>query len=93
MRLSKEFIRHLAKVIIADLNAGGTIAVSGDMGKVEQQLHSVILDEVTVEDRINEEVRELLQKFEPEITSGKMDYRRLFEMTKKKLVTEKGVIL
>lgn len=93
MRLSREFIRHLAKVIIADLNAGGTIAVRGDMGKVEQQLHSVILDEVTVEDRINEEVRELLQKFEPEIASGKMDYRRLFEMTKKKLVAEKGVIL
>lgn len=93
MRLSKEFIRHLAKVIIADLNAGGTIAVSGDMSKVEQQLHSVIFDEVTVEDRINEEVRELLQRFEPEIKSGKMDYRRLFEMTKKKLVAEKGVIL
>jgi hypothetical protein len=46
-----------------------------------------------VEDRINDEVRQILKKFEPEIEKGRLDYRKLFDMTKQKIVRERNVIL
>jgi hypothetical protein len=46
-----------------------------------------------VEDRINDEVRQILKKFEPEIEKGRLDYRKLFDMTKQKIVKERNVIL
>ena len=53
----------------------------------------LLLEELTVEDRLNEEVRQILKKFEPEIEKGRLDYRRLFDMTKQKIVKERNVIL
>jgi hypothetical protein len=53
----------------------------------------LLLEELMVEDRLNEEVRQILKKFEPEIEKGRLDYRRLFDMTKQKIVKERNVII
>ena len=57
------------------------------------ETEKLIMHELTEEDRLNEEVRQLLRKYESEINKGRMDYRKLFEMTKLKLVRERNVIL
>ena len=41
----------------------------------------------------SDEVRLLLKKHESEIERGRMDYRSLFELTKKKLVKERNLVL
>lgn len=53
----------------------------------------LLLEELMVEDRLNEEVRQILKKFEPEIEKGRLDYRRLFDMTKQKIVRERNIII
>lgn len=58
-----------------------------------QEVELLLFEELTVEDRLNAEVRELLKKYEPEIEKGRLDYKRLFDMTKKKLVKERNVVL
>ncbi len=50
-------------------------------------------EELMVEDRLNDEVREMLKQFDSEIEKGRLDYRRLFDMTKKKLVRERNIII
>jgi hypothetical protein len=57
------------------------------------ETEKLLLDELMVEDRINDEVRQILKKFEPEIEKGRLDYRKLFDMTKQKIVRERNVIL
>lgn len=93
MKLPKEFIAHLAHEVAHGLAAAGMINVTDDINRLSERLRVVIYDEITVEDRINAEVRELLQKYEAEIKAGRLDYRTLFEMTRKRLIAEKGVIL
>lgn len=94
MKLPKEFIAHLAHELTHELAAAGMIGVSpDDINRLTERIRAVILEEMTVEDRLNEEVRELLQKYEAEIKAGRLDYRTLFEMTRKRLIAEKGVIL
>ncbi|HDO25852.1 MAG TPA: DUF507 family protein, partial [Nitrospirae bacterium] len=42
---------------------------------------------------INKEVREMLSEYDTQIERGNLDYRRLFELTKRKLVRERDIIL
>ncbi len=51
------------------------------------------MNELAIEDRLNEEVRQLLKVHAPEIEKGRLDYRKLFEMTKQKLVRERNIVL
>jgi hypothetical protein len=46
-----------------------------------------------VEDRLNDEVRAILSRHSSDIEQGRMDFRRLFELTKQKLVKERNLIL
>jgi len=61
--------------------------------KITELLLELMLEELSVEDRLNEEVREMLKKFDSEISKGRLDYRRLFDLTKQKLVKERNIIL
>jgi len=61
--------------------------------KLLSETGEIILEELTIEDRLNEEVREILKSHSAEIEKGRMDYRRLFELTKQKLVKERNLVL
>ena len=56
-------------------------------------LSGLILEELMIEDILNAEVREMLKKYDSEIEKGRLDYRRLFEMTKQKLVKDRNIVL
>jgi hypothetical protein len=53
----------------------------------------VVTDELSVEDRLNSEVRQLLKAYERQIETGQVDYQKMFAMIKQKLVRERGIIL
>jgi hypothetical protein len=56
-------------------------------------LDQVVTEELSIEDRLNSEVRQLLKAYELEIESGQVDYQKMFTMIKQKLVRERGLIL
>lgn len=93
MKLSKDRIHHLAETIIARLQSQEALTVTGSERNVVQALEKVITDELSVEDRLNAEVRELLKTYQDEIEKGRVDYQKMFSMIKSKLVRERGVIL
>ena len=61
--------------------------------KLLSETEEIIMQELTVEDRLNEEVREILKKHSVEIQQGRLDYRRLFDLTKQKIVKERNIVL
>jgi len=63
------------------------------MEKFAAKTEEIITGELSVEDRLNDEVREILQKHATDIERGRMDYRKLFELTKQKLVRERNLVL
>ncbi len=83
----------MAKRIIENLIAGKLITPKIPVDKLIERADAVLLEELMVEDRLNDEVRELLKKHETDIERGRMDYRRLFELTKQKLVKERNLVL
>ena len=79
---------------IADLLLKEELIVADVDPKVlAEEVERLMMDELMVEDRINDEVREILRKFDNDIDRGRMDYRKLFDMTKQKLVRERGIVL
>ncbi|MBI4698198.1 MAG: DUF507 family protein [Nitrospirae bacterium] len=93
MRVDKGWTAPLAEEIINALLKKKLIELKGAKGKVADVLNEIILDEFNVEDRLNKEVRELLKKYDTEIEKGRIDYQKLFELTKRKLVRERNIIL
>lgn len=93
MRIPKSWVPVMAKRIITSLVEKGMITPKIPVEKLVEQADAILLDELMVEDRLNNEVRELLKKHEIDIERNRMDYRRLFELTKQKLVKERNLVL
>jgi hypothetical protein len=93
MRLSKERVRHLAESLVGHLQAEGHIEPSGERKTFVEALEQAITHELSVEDRVNAEVRQLLKAYEQQIEQGQVDYQKMFQMVKQKLVRERGIIL
>jgi uncharacterized protein len=93
MRIPKSWVPIMAKRIIENLIARELIVPKIPMEKLLQTAESLMMEELMVEDRLSDEVRLLLKKHESEIERGRMDYRSLFELTKKKLVKERNLVL
>ncbi len=93
MRIPKSWIKPIARRIINNLISKDLVEPLAPQETLIEVTESIVLDELLVEDRLNEEVREILKKYEPEIEKGRLDYRKLFELTKQKLVKERNIIL
>jgi hypothetical protein len=93
MRIPKTWVPILSKKIADNIVAKGLVKPTVPDDKLLSEVSEIVLEELTVEDRLNEEVRELLKGHASEIEKGRLDYRRLFELTKQKLVKERNLIL
>ena len=61
--------------------------------KLETIISGIITEDLMVEDLLNEEVKTLLESKTEEYERSMMDYGRVFQMVKSKLVRERGLIL
>jgi hypothetical protein len=75
------------------LQQEGLVELVGDRTALVDSLDLAVTDELSVEDRVNAEVRQLLRAYEKQIEQGQVDYQKMFQMVKQKLVRERGVIL
>jgi hypothetical protein len=92
MRLTSEEIEYLARKIVKTLTKAGRIEIDSEP-RVVGSIAAVVTEELMVEDRLNEEVREVLLQHSSEMQRSNITYTEMFKMVKKKLAREKGVIL
>ena len=93
MRIPKGWLHFLSREIIRDLLEKKQVDLNTSKEQAIQLVEELMLEELMAEDRLNEEVREMLKKFDSEIEKGRLDYRRLFELTKQKLIKERNIVL
>lgn len=93
MRLSKERVRHIAETVAGRLEQEGHIHLTGDRKALIDALNRVMTEDLSLEDRVNAEVRQMLKVYEKQIEQGQVDYQKMFQMVKQKLVRERGLIL
>jgi hypothetical protein len=92
MLLSRDFVGYMAKEVVKRLVAGKMIETKNVEG-VTQAVRQVIADEVTVEDRLNEEVREILSRYSDEMRNTGASYQEMYKKVKGQLARERKLIL
>ena len=92
MRLNKNQIEHLGSMILRNLAKEGKIIVE-DRTRLLEEVTSYLIDEFQKEDRLDQEVRELLSKHMEKIRKENIEYQQMFKLIKSKLAREKGIIL
>ena len=92
MLLSRDYVGYMAKEIVKRLVAGKMIE-SKKVPELTEQVRKVMADEVTVEDRINEEVREILSKHSDEMKRMGVSYQEMYKKVKGQLARERKLIL
>lgn len=93
MRIPKSWVPSIAERIVDNLIKKELIEPVIPVYNLIGETEKLIIEDLMVEDRLNEEVRHLLRQYESEIEKGKLDYRKLFDMTKQKIVRERNIVL
>ena len=93
MRLRKKMIDHVARTVTDRLLDQELLTVDGARETVMAEVSRLITADLMIEDRLNDEVKELLRAHTAEIERGNIDYARMFTMVKRQLVRERGLIL
>jgi hypothetical protein len=92
MRLTPNEVEFISRKIVKTLLSEGKLEVDSEARLVEA-IASVITNELMVEDRLNEEVREVLLEHSGKMERENITYTEMFKMVKRKLAKEKGIIL
>lgn len=93
MRIPKGWVPGISKKIVEDLLKNELIRLRDSKEQVVALVEELILEELMAEDRLNDEIREMLKQYDAEIEKGHLDYRKLFDMTKHKLLKERNIII
>ena len=92
MGLRREYVRLLSSKIVEDLINQEMIEVPEGLDLAEQ-VFQVMDAEVKLEDRLNEEVRNLLNQYQDQMRQSGASYQEMFKLIKNKLVRERKLVL
>jgi hypothetical protein len=92
MLLSKEYVGYLARQVTQKLIAGEFIEAS-NVNEVSEALNAALLDELQLEDRINDEVRLILEQIQDEMQRVGASYQEMFKKVKGELVRKYKAVL
>ncbi len=93
MKLSEARIDKLSEAIVDVLAEQDDVRLQADDLKLRLAIRDVMIDELTVEERLDVEVRQLLEQYRSDIAMGRMNYDELFRRVKQRLVNERRIIL
>jgi len=101
--IAKEIMDQFKHQDVLDVDDNASISMAMENGSkivtklnydsIQKIIIKLIYDDLIVEDRLNEEVREILEQYQDEIDDKNLEYSSLFKMIKRKLVKERGLVL
>jgi len=92
MLLSKEYVGYLARELTKKLLASELIETK-QVPALTEKVHAALLDELALEDRINDEVRVILEAYSEEMEKAGANYQEMFRKVKTELVKKYKAVL
>ncbi|HKE34474.1 MAG TPA: DUF507 family protein [Candidatus Acidoferrum sp.] len=92
MLLSREYVGYLARQVTQKLVAGDFIETT-DLGAVTEAMNNALMEELQLEDRINDEVRLILEQYQDEMRRAGASYQEMFKKVKGELVRKYKAVL
>jgi hypothetical protein len=90
MLLAREFVTYISKQLVKSLSPGMIETPSPDA--VAERIAAVITEELEVEDRLNDEVRDLLSQYSEYMRREGVSYQEMFRRIKNTMISQRKVV-
>ncbi len=90
MLLAREFVSYISKQLVKSLTPGTIETSNPDL--VAEKIAEVISEELAVEDRLNDEVRDLLSQYSEYMRREGVSYQEMFRRIKNTLISQRKVV-
>ena len=90
MLLAREIVTYLSRQLVAKLSA--QVIEIANPATITELIHNTILEELSVEDRLNDEVRELLEQYSVYMSNHGISYSEMFRKIKNQLIQQKKIV-
>jgi hypothetical protein len=85
-------VEHIAHQVVKGLAREGALEVQNRAAAAEA-VAAAFAEDLMVEDRLNDEVREIMRTYADEMTRRGVQYHDMFKMIKQELVRKRKLIL
>ena len=94
MLLNRDYVGHMASQVVKKLVEDEQIAIKEkDVEPVILKVRTRMMEEITIEDKINEEVRTILTQHQDEMRRAGISYQEMFKKVKGQLARDRKLIL
>ena len=85
MALPKEYLGYLSTELVARLEKSGKVKIA-EKAAAAEKVQQIILEDFAKEERLNQEVRDYLEKYNEQIRRDAISYQEMFKLVKKELM-------
>ena len=92
MIFSREYIGYLSRRTVKHL-VDHKLITAGKLSTIEERVTAALIDELSLEDRINDEVRVILDAYSDEMRKSGAQYAEMFKKVKNELARKYKAVL
>ena len=94
MLLNRDYVGYMASEIVKKLMAGNLVEIKEkDVEPVITRVRLRMMEEITVEDKVNEEVRNILTQYQDDMRRSGISYQEMFKKVKGQIARDSKLIL
>src|SRR5579862_4880229 len=90
MLLAREFVAYISRQLVKRLAPGMMETSNPDL--VAEKINEIISEELSAEDRLNDEVRDILSQYSEYMRREGVSYQDMFRKIKNQLISQRKVI-
>ena len=92
MLINRDFVGYMAGEVIKKLAEGQLVEIK-NAPALTQRVKQAMMEEITVEDRISEEARQILTQHQDQMRSTGVSYQEMFKKVKSQLARDRKLEL
>ena len=92
MLINKDFVGYMAAEVVKKLAEAEQVEIK-HVAEVTLKVRQAMMDEITVEDRISEEARQILTQHQETMRSTGVSYQEMFKKVKSQLARDRKLVL
>ena len=92
MLIARDYVAHMATEVLKRLVEGNLIETRA-ADAVAERIRKRMIEEITVEERVNEEVRQILTQHQDEMRRTGISYQDMFKKVKGQIARDRKLVL
>jgi hypothetical protein len=92
MLLARDYVAYMAREVVRGLIESESIETEA-VDQITQKVRQAMADELSIEERLNEEVREILGRYAEDMRRTGASYQEMYKKVKGQLARERRLVL